>query len=101
MRLHGLEGVPELGYGFLENMSQGRANKMGVSPAQYQAGAWLGGAEKTGVLSGNEPFLKHVENQIETTADILGQSKAKTLRDLIRARIPLLGENATGLPPGM
>jgi hypothetical protein len=37
--------TPGRGYGFLEQLQQDEAAKMGLSPAQYQASAWLGGGK--------------------------------------------------------
>jgi|SRR5215472_17587538 len=92
MRLLGMgRDVPYANeYGFLERMQQAEAAKLGMTPAQYQASLWLGGAKQTGVKSGNEPALKHIENRIEYTAQKRGESKEKVLKDFITGRAALL-----------
>jgi hypothetical protein len=80
----------ETEYGFLEQMQQREAARLGMDPAQYQASLWLGGAEQTGVKSGRDPMLKHFENRVEHTARERGQSKEKVLMDFIHGRAPLL-----------
>jgi hypothetical protein len=64
-RLLGVKGVrgapvdapPKGGYGFLERLQQEEGTKQGLTPAQYQASAWIGGAEQTGVRSRLAPWL--------------------------------------------
>lgn len=77
-------------YGFLEKLQQEQAAKLGMSPAQYQASLWVGGAGQTGVKSGAEPALRHVEKRIEHTAKERGQSKEQVLKDFIHGRASLL-----------
>ena len=81
-------------YGFLERMQQAEAAKMGMSPAQYQASAWLGAGKQTGLASPTEPFLRTLENRIAITAEKTGRSKAEVLRDFIRGQAPLLSLGA-------
>lgn len=92
MRILGFDrDVPkETEYGFLERLQQKEAAKLGMSPAQYQASLWLGGAEQTGVKSGYDPALRHIEKRIELTAEKRGQTKEQVLKDFIHGRAPLL-----------
>jgi|SRR5215472_1402585 len=90
-RIFGERAVPNPNeYGFLERLQQREAEKLGMTPAQYQASLWLGGAKQTGVKSGYEPALKHIENRIEYTAQKRGESKDKVLKDFITGRAALL-----------
>lgn len=90
MRLFGMkEDTPGLGYDYMERMQQEQARKMGIAPAQYQASGWIGGAEQTGMLSGNQPFLRLFEDQINRTAEYMGQTPQQTLQQLVRGQIYL------------
>ena len=42
-------------YGFLERAQQEEAAKLGMTPAQYQASAWIGGGAETGLKSSADP----------------------------------------------
>jgi Large polyvalent protein associated domain 23 len=93
MRLltRGAEDVPAANqYGFLERLQQEQAARMGMTPAQYQASAWLGAGKETGLASPVEPFLRTLEDRIALTAQARGISKEQALREFIRAQRPLL-----------
>jgi hypothetical protein len=77
-------------YGFLERLQQEQAAKMGMSPAQYQASAWIGAGKETGLGSPIDPFLRVLEDRVAKTAEARGITKAQALRDFIRAKSPLL-----------
>src|SRR5215831_10206171 len=81
-------GAPE--YGFLERMQQREAERMGLTPAQYQASAWLGAGRETGLGSPTEPFLRTLENRVAKTAEARGISKGEALMRFIRGEAPLL-----------
>lgn len=78
-------------YGFIEQLQQQEAAKLGMTPAQYQASAWIGGGEQTGLRSSADPFLKVFESRIEKTAEQQGLPKAEVLKRFIRGDMPLLG----------
>jgi hypothetical protein len=90
-RLIGFDPMATGAYGAWEPIQQQRAQQMGIAPAQYQAGGWIGGQDLTNMASGNDPFLKHVENRIAVTAEQKGMTKAEVLREFIRSKMPLLG----------
>ncbi len=77
-------------YGFMEKLQQEQAAKLGMTPAQYQASAWIGGGAETGLRSSSDPFLKVLESRIEKTADARGLTKAEVLKQFIRGHAPLL-----------
>lgn len=87
-RLWGLAGdLPKPNeYGFMEQLQQKQAKKLGMTPAQYQAAAWLGGGEETGLRSTADPFLKVFEDRVAKTADRTGKTKAQVLTDFIKGR---------------
>ena len=91
---------PMTGYGFLEQLQQREAAKMGVTPAQYQASAWFGGAGQTGVRSKLVPWLQSFENRVALTAAKFGLTQEEVLRRVIRGEMPLIsfgGAAAAGM----
>jgi hypothetical protein len=76
-------------YGALERLYQDIARKKGMSPAQAQASAWVGGAESTGMQSGADPFLKVFEDRVRITAEKTGEPPEAVLRRFIRGEISL------------
>jgi hypothetical protein len=66
-RGHAVDVPPRTGYGFLERLQQQEAAKQGMTPAQYQASGWIGGAEQTGVRSKLTPWLDSLEARIRLT----------------------------------
>lgn len=78
-------------YAFVERLQQGEASKLGLTPAQYQSSAWIGGAEETGQRSGIDPFLRLFERRLTTTSKRLGIPKREVLRRMIRGELPLYG----------
>lgn len=71
-------------YDFMERLQQAEAAKMGMTPAQYQASAWIGGGEQTGLKSSADPFLKVVEDRIRLTAQKTGETPQQVLARFIR-----------------
>jgi hypothetical protein len=62
---------------------------LGLTPAQYQASAWLGGAEQTGVRSRLTPWLDNFEARVVLSAKKLGLKKEEMLRRFIQGELPL------------
>jgi hypothetical protein len=84
-----VDAPPRQGYGFLEGLQQEEAPRQGMTPAQYQSSAWIGGAEQTGVRSRQSPFLDMIEARILLTAKKLDLKPEEVLRRFIRGEIPL------------
>lgn len=78
-------------YGLLEDVFQDRAKRMGISPAQYQAGGWIGAGELTGLGSPPLPFLQVLEDRVMRTATARGETPRKVYTDFLLRRAPLLG----------
>jgi hypothetical protein len=76
-------------YAFLERPQQERAEKMGLMPAEYQEGAWVGAGDITNLRSPPDPFLKVFEDRVALTADKMGLPKEQVLRRMVRGEIPL------------
>lgn len=81
-------------YGLLEEVFQDRARRMGVAPAQYQAGGWIGGGELTGLGSPPLPFLQVFEDRVARTATARGETPRKVYTDFLLRQRPLLGVGA-------
>jgi hypothetical protein len=84
-------------YGAMEQYYKGLAQDAGVSPAQAQAAAWVGGGQTTGLASdASKPFIGFVEDRANKTADARGLTPAEALSQFIRGKKPLLGLGAAG-----
>jgi hypothetical protein len=84
-------------YGAMENYYKGLASDAGLSPAQAQAAAWVGGGQQTGLASdASKPFIGFVEDRANKTADVRGLSPAEALSQFIRGNKPLLGVGGAG-----
>ena len=77
-------------YAWLEDLQRAHAEELGLTPAQYQASMWIGGANETKMLSPQEPFLRTFERHIDYTARQREQKKTQVLRDFIKGKAPLL-----------
>jgi hypothetical protein len=86
---HSVDVPPRTGYGFLERLQQQEAAKQGMTPAQYQASGWIGGAKQTGVRSKLTPWLDSLEARIRLTAKKRGLDAEEMLRRFIRGELPL------------
>jgi hypothetical protein len=84
-----LDAPPQTAYGFLERLQQEQAVKLGLTPAQYQASAWIGGANQTGVRSSLTPWLDAFEARVALSAEKYGLTKEETLRRFISGELPL------------
>lgn len=85
-------------YGYVESQEQEMARRLGMTTAQFQASAWLGGGAQTGMKSGFEPFLQHFENRVNLTAQKRGETPIETLRKMITGEAPLLSFGAAAVP---
>jgi hypothetical protein len=85
-------------YGAMENYYKGLASDAGISPAQAQAAAWVGGGQTTGLASdATKPFIGFVEDRANKTADARGISPQEALSQFIRGKKPLLGLGSAAL----
>lgn len=80
-------GKPE--YAALEDMYQGIAQRKGITPAQVQASAWVGGGDITELGSTADPFLKVFEDRVRLTSEKTGKSPESVLREFIRGNLSL------------
>lgn len=78
-------------YGALEKYYQELAAKKGITPAQAQAAAWVGGGDITGVKSMGGTFMDFFKERAAITAQERGESVGKVIEDFITGKAPLLG----------
>jgi hypothetical protein len=82
-------------YAAMEQYYQSLGKELGLTPAQTQASAWVGGGKLTGLASDeSKPFLQFMEDRINKTAEARGEAPKQTLKNFIRGRAALLS-----LPP--
>lgn len=85
-------------YAPLERWYQDMAARMGMTPAQFQAGAWVGGARTTGLGSpADVSALEMLDARLGRAARLRGESRADVLRRLIREGVPLLSVSPLAL----
>lgn len=75
----------------IETLYQELAAKKGITPAQAQAGAWVGGGDLTGVKSMGGTFMDFFKERAAVTAQQRGESVGKVIEDFITGKAPLLG----------
>jgi hypothetical protein len=82
----------------MEQYYKGLGKELGLTPAQTQAAAWVGGGKVTGLASDStKPFLGFVEDRVNLTAQKLGMDPKEVLRRFIKGEMPLLsGAGAVG-----
>lgn len=82
-------------YGAMEQYYKKLASDQGLTPAQTQAAAWVGGGPTTGLASdSSKPFIGFVEDRANKTAAERGISPAEALSQFIRGHKALLGLGA-------
>ena len=78
-------------YAAMENYYKSLGKELGLTPAQTQASAWVGGGKITGLASDeSKPFLRFFEDRVNLTAEKRGETPAKVMKDFIRGKKPLL-----------
>jgi hypothetical protein len=78
-------------YGAMEKYYASLGKELGLTPAQTQASAWVGGGKLTGLASDeSKPFLRFLEDRVHLTADKRGENAKKVMKDFIRGKAPLL-----------
>lgn len=85
-------------YGAMENYYKDLAREAGMTPAQAQASAWVGGSAHTGLMSDeSKPFLQFLQDRIHLTAQKHNMDPKDVLSEFIRGKIPLLSVGGLGL----
>lgn len=85
-------------YAAMENYYKDLAREAGLTPAQAQASAWVGGAAHTGLKSDeSKPFLHFLQDRIHLTAQKTGMDPQDVLSAFIKGKMPLLSVGGLGL----
>jgi hypothetical protein len=85
----------------LEQFYKDIAQEMGISPAQAQAAAWVGGGDLTNLESAPEAFMDTVNKRILRTSAIRDEPVEGTTRAFLRGERPLLSTLPVGLGLGL
>lgn len=89
-------------YGAMEQYYKSLGDELGLTGAQTQASAWVGGGKVTGLASeSSKPFLGFFEDRVKLTADKTGVPQEEVLKKFIRGEMPLLGIGALAAAPGL
>lgn len=70
-------------YRYLEQFQKDIADKLGMTPAQFQASVWMGG--ETGVAD-DRPFMAVFDDVVARTAERDGVTKKKALQNFIQGK---------------
>lgn len=82
---------PSVGeYKYIEQFESDIADKLGMTPAQFQASVWVGAGEDTGVAD-VRPFIDVFNDVVVETAKKRGITPMEALKEFIRGEKPLLG----------
>jgi hypothetical protein len=77
-------------YAAMEQYYKGLGRELGLTPAQTQAAAWVGGGSRTGLKSDeSKPFLRFVEDRIYKTAIEKNMDPQDVIRMFVRGEMPL------------
>lgn len=77
-------------YKAYEEAQQAMAQKLGMTPAEWQEKMWVGGGATTGLDSPPEPFLRTLASRIAYTAERMKATPEEVLSKFVRGEIPLL-----------
>jgi hypothetical protein len=77
-------------YKHIEDYYKGIARDLGITPAQVQAAAWVGGGKLTGLESDeSKPFMQFVEDSIHKTAKHHRMDPQDVLKQFVTGQMPL------------
>ena len=66
------------------------AEKIGVQPAEAQSLSWFANGNKTGLGSAPKTIVELIEDRIDVTAQLLGQTKDEVFKKFMQGSVPLL-----------
>lgn len=86
-------------YAAMERYYQDLGRELGLTPAQTQASAWVGGGDITGLSSAQDlPFLGFLEQRIMLTAKKLNMDPRDVRDGFIKGEVPLYAEGGPVQP---
>ena len=66
------------------------AEKIGVQPAEAQSLSWFANGDRTGLGSAPKTIVELIEDRIDVTAQLLGQTKDEVFKKFMQGSVPLL-----------
>ena len=86
-------------YGAMERYYQRLGQEHGLSPAQTQASAWVGGGDLTGLKSvPNMPFMTALNDRVMRTAQARNMDPRDVTHQFVRGQAPLLATGGRAAP---
>lgn len=88
-------------YGALEDFYRRIGKEQGLTTAQTQASAWVGGGKHTGLASDeSKPFLRFLEDRIHLTAKKKNMDPKDVLKQFIKGDMPLFANGGAAVAHG-
>lgn len=85
-------------YGALEDFYRRVGKELGLTTAQTQASAWVGGGKLTGLASDeSKPFLRFLEDRIHLTAQKKNMDPKDVLKRFIKGDMPLFANGGAAV----
>ena len=77
-------------YAIFSDIYKKVAEKIGVKPAEAQSLSWFANGQKTGLASEPKTIVELIDERVDVTSQILGQTKDEIFKKFIQGSIPLL-----------
>jgi hypothetical protein len=77
-------------YAIFSDIYKKVAEKIGVKPAEAQSLSWFANGQKTGLASEPKTIVELIDERVDVTAQLLGQSKDEVFKKFMQGSIPLL-----------
>ena len=77
-------------YAVFSDIYKNVAKKLGVEPAEAQSLSWFANGDKTGLGSAPKTIVELINERIDVTAQVLGQTKDEIFKKFLQGSIPLL-----------
>jgi len=77
-------------YAIFSDIYKKVAEKIGVRPAEAQSLSWFANGKKTGLASDPKTIVELIDERVDVTSQMLGQSKDEVFKKFMKGSIPLL-----------
>lgn len=77
-------------YAIFSDIYKKVAEKIGVKPAEAQSLSWFANGQKTGLASEPKTIVELIDERVDVTAQMLGQTKEEVFKKFMQGSIPLL-----------
>ena len=85
-------------YAIFSDIYKKVAEKIGVKPAEAQSLSWFANGQKTGLASEPKTIVELIDERVDVTAQMLGQTKDEVFKKFMQGSIPLLSLGGLTLP---